>query len=107
LSFCWVSASVCTRKQKLKDPAKVTASNIIKPRACQKYERQRTPSARKQKNRQGSLSTNRHTKNRVNKNIIDTDLGKSGYGTTYHCSAKRINEDSKPKKWKYPLTRGE
>jgi len=35
---------------------------------------------------------------RVNKNIINTDLGKSGYGTTYHCNPKRTDEDSKPKK---------
>jgi len=65
-----------TREQKLWDPANVTASNINRPRACQKYERQRTPSARKQENRQGPLSANRHTKNRVNKNIISRDLGK-------------------------------
>jgi len=28
-------------------------------------------------------------KNRVNKKIINTDLGKSGYGTTYHCNPKK------------------
>jgi hypothetical protein len=35
---------------------------------------------------------------RVNKNIINTDLGKSSYGTTYHCNPTCIDEDSKPKK---------
>jgi len=39
--------------------------------------------------------------------MINTDLGKSDYGTTYHCNPKRIDEDSKSKKRKYPLTRGE
>ena len=34
----------------------------------------------------------------ANKNIINTDLGKSGNGTTYHYNPKRIDEDSKPKK---------
>jgi hypothetical protein len=98
LSFCFRVHTEADTQQKLKDPAKVTASNINRPRACQKYKRQRTPSARKQKNKQGLLSANRHTTNRVNKNIIDTDLGKSGYGTTYHCNPKRTDKDSKPKK---------
>jgi hypothetical protein len=86
------------QKQKLKDPANVTASNINRPKACQKYERQRTPSARKQKNRQEQLFANRHTKNRINRNILNMDLSKSGYGTTYHCNPKRIDEDIKSKK---------
>jgi hypothetical protein len=33
----------------------------------------------------------------VNKNIINMELGKSGYETTYHCNPKGIDEDSKPK----------
>jgi len=38
-----------TRKQKLRDSTIVTTSNKNRPRACRKYERQRTPNARKQK----------------------------------------------------------
>ena len=53
------ATTMYTRKQKFKDPANVTTSNTNSVRACQKDERQGTPSARIQKNRQGPLSANR------------------------------------------------
>ena len=61
-----------------------------RPRACRKYERQRTRNARKQKkkNRQGPWSANKIGK----QNMINTDLGK--WTTEHHCNPKRMDENS-------------